>query len=229
MPSACAVVITSTHCVDGDPAARDDVADRLVEDLRRRAGQGAEARGLELAQVLADRQPGAHRAVQHFLRRERVDVQLRQRRRDRAREIDVVAAVELGRQPRLDAHLGSAEVPRFLGAPHDLLDRQEVALLLAVVATEGAEGAVLDADVREVDVAIHDVGDDVADLPLPQLVGDQGQRVEVAPVGAGERDAVLDRHLVAVEGPGEDRAKIARDPVERTEQATSDASVHGIP
>ncbi len=76
---------------------------------------------------------------------------------------------------------------------------------------------------------MHDVRHDVAGLSLPQLVGDQGQRVEVAPFGAGERDAVLDRHLVAVEGPGEDRAKIARDPVERTEHATSDASVHGIP
>jgi len=42
---------------------------------------------------------------------------------------------------------------------------------------------VLDADVREVDVAIDDVGDDVPGLPLPQLVGDQGQRVEIAALG----------------------------------------------
>ena len=158
-----------------------------------------------------------------------MDVQLRERRGDRAREIDVVAPVELRRQPRLDAHLGGAEIPRLLGAPHDLRDGQEVALFLPVVAAERAERAVLDADVREVDVAIDDVGDDVPGLPLPQLVGDQGQRVEVAPLGARERDAALDRHFVAVESPGEDRAEIARDPVERSEEATSDASVHGIP
>ena len=87
----------------------------------------------------------------------------------------------------------------------------------------------LDADVREIDVAIDDVRDDVARLALSQLVGDQGQRVEIAALGSCEGDAVLDRDFVAVEGPDEDRTEIARDPVERTEQATSDASVHGIP
>src|SRR5438132_930883 len=53
--------------------------------------------------------------------------------------------------------------------------------------------------------------------------------VENAALGAGERDAVLDRDLVTVEGLDEDRTELARDPVERTEQATSGASVHGIP
>src|SRR2546427_3916068 len=38
---------------------------------------------------------------------------------------------------------------------------------------------------------------------------------------ARERDAVLDGHLVAVERPGEDRAEVARDPVERGEETTS--------
>src|SRR5207244_7879090 len=99
----------------------------------------------------------------------------------------------------------------------------------AMGATERAEGAVLEADVREVAVAIDDVRHHVARLALPQLVGDQGQRVEIAALGARERDAVLDRDLVAVEGPDEDRTEIARDPVERTEQATSGASVHWIP
>src|SRR5262249_26917772 len=131
--------------------------------------------------------------------------------------------------PRLDADLGRAEIARLLRAPHHLRDRQEVALLLAVVSAERAERAVLDADVREVDVAIDDVGHDVARLPPPELVGDQGERVQIAALGAGERHAVLDRHLVTVEGPREDRAEIARDPVERAEHATSDASVHGIP
>ena len=67
-----------------------------------------------------------------------------------------------------------------LRAPHHLVDRQEVALLLAVVAAERAEAAVLDADVGEVDVAIDDVGDDVAGLAAAQLVGDEGEGGEVA-------------------------------------------------
>ena len=58
--------------------------------------------------------------------------------------------------------------------------RQEVALFLAVVAAERAEGAVLDADVGEVDVAVDHVGDDVADLLGAQLVGGGGDRGDVA-------------------------------------------------
>ena len=96
----------------------------------------------------------------------------------RAHQVDVEPAVELGGKAGLDAHLGRAELPRFAGAAHDLLGRQEVALFLAVVAAERAEGAVLDADVGEVDVAVHDVGDDVAGLPLAQLVGRGHQGVE---------------------------------------------------
>ena len=44
-------------------------------------------------------------------------------------------------------------------------------MLVPIGAAESAKTAVLDADVREVDVAIDDVGDDVADLSLPQFVG----------------------------------------------------------
>ena len=108
----------------------------------------------------------------------------------RAREIDVVAAVQLRRQPGLDADLGARRDPTPPRAPHDLLDGQEVALLLAVVAAERAEAAVLDADVGEVDVAVDDVGDDVADLAPAQLVGGEGQRrAGRGPRASGQRDA----------------------------------------
>jgi len=36
-------------------------------------------------------------------------------------EVDVVRAVELGRQPRLDAHLGGAHLPGLHGAADDFL------------------------------------------------------------------------------------------------------------
>jgi len=58
---------------------------------------------------VGDRQPRARRAVQDLLGRERVQVQAGHRPLDGATEVDVVAAVELGRQSRLDAHFGRAE------------------------------------------------------------------------------------------------------------------------
>jgi len=88
---------------------------------------------------------------------------------------------------------------------------------------------VLDADVGEVHVAVDDEGDHVADLAAPQLVGDERERLEVAAAGDGEDEAVLDGHLVAVEGAGEDAPGVARHPVEGGNEATSVASAHGCP
>ena len=166
--------MTSIHWSTVMRPARDDVADLLVEDLGRGAGQRAEPGLLQLAQVLLDRQPERASTPYSTSSGEKAwRCMLGQRRLDRAAEIDVEAAVELGRQPGLDADLGGAQLPGLLRAAHHLVDGQEVALLLAVVAAEGAEAAVLDADVGEVDVAVDDVGDDVARLPAAQLVGDE--------------------------------------------------------
>ena len=106
----------------------------------------------------------ADRPVKHLLRREAVDVDVRQFLLDGARQLDVVVALHLRRQARLDADLRRAHFPCLASAADDLCLRKVVPLLLAVRAAEGAEGAVLDADVREVDVAI----DDVASRHRPQ-------------------------------------------------------------
>ena len=182
-----------------DAPARDQVADLLVEDLRGGAGQGAQARLPQLRQVFADGKPRAHGAVQHFLGREGMDVHVGQGVLDGPREVDVVPAVELRGQPGLDADLGRPHIRRLLGAPDDLLDGQEVALLLAVVAAERTERAVLDAHVGEVDVAVHHVGDHLAHLAPAQLVGDQGYGVRVAALGARQGEGVVRGQLRAVQ------------------------------
>src|SRR3990172_6157596 len=143
-----------------------------------------------------------------------VEVHPGQRLLDGPAEVDVVAAVELGREPRLDADLRGAQVPRLLGAADHLRERQEVALLLPVVAAEGAEGAVLDADVREVDVAVHDVGGGVAYLPPPQLVGREAERVELAALDLGEAISLRHGQFGAVERARQDPAYLRLHPVE---------------
>ncbi len=152
-----------------------------------------------------------------------------QRSVDGAREVDVEAAVELRRQPGLDAHLAGAQVGRLARASHDLLERQEVTLLFPVIAAERAEGAVLDADVREVDVAVHHERDRVADLAAAQLVGGDAQREEVAAGRAREQVSVGDGDLAARERAVEDAADIARGAIERRAGATSVASIHAVP
>src|SRR5262249_23202714 len=83
---------------------------------------------------------------------------------------DVEIAVHLRRKPGLDAHFGRAEVPGLARAPQDLLRRQEIALFLTEIPAEGTEAAPFDADVREVDVAVHNVGDNLADALASQMV-----------------------------------------------------------
>ena len=227
VPVADALVLAEAR--GRDLSALTVVADVLIQDLGRAPGQRAEAGRAQLRQVFLDRQARAHGAVEHLLRRERVQVEVREPALDRAREVDVVATLELRWQPRLDAHLGRAEIAGLARAPHDLRDGQEVPLLLAMVAAERAEAAVLDADVREVDVAVDDERHRVADLPPPQLVGGERQRLEVAAGGAREEVALGDRHLGAVERPGEDVTHGSRDPVQRGVQATSVASAHACP
>src|SRR5262249_24822805 len=154
------------------------------------------------------------RAVENFFRRESVEVHLRQGRLDGAAEIDVVRAVELRGQTRLDAHFGGTHLPGFHGAAYHLVEGQEVAFLLAVVAGESAEGAVLDAHVGEVDVPVHHVSDDVTCLPAAHLVGHEGKRVQLTTLHLGETDALVHRELAALEGAAEDPPHVAVDPVQ---------------
>ena len=211
MPSRCAVVMTSVHWSTVMRPGAMLVAHRLVEYLRGRAGEGADARVAESAQVVLDGPARADRAVEHFLRREAVDVDIRQVGFQLAGQVDVEGAFHLGGQPGLDADLGRAEVRCLPCAADDLVEREEVALLLAEVAAERAEAAPFDADVGEVDVAVDDVGDAVAvDLPA-QFVRRGHQREEPRAVGLEEARALLHGDLAAFEGFREDAGDVSWD------------------
>ena len=94
----------------------------------------------------------------------------------RARDVDVVVAVEVGMDAALEAHLGRAALDRLDHAALHLLHLDEVGLPAQVererTLRERAEPALERADVRVVDVAVAHEGDLVADDLAPQLVGD---------------------------------------------------------
>src|SRR5262249_43322880 len=131
----------------GDAAGGDAGPHRVVEDLRAGPGQGAEARVLQLLEVGPDAHAGEPGAVLHLLRGEGVEVELGRGRLPRAAEVGVEVRVHARREAGLEADLGGAQVPGLDGAAHHLLAVEEVALLRAVVAGEGAERARLHADV----------------------------------------------------------------------------------
>ena len=106
-----------------DAAGGDAIAHGLDEDFSRRPGQAPDPGVLQPFEVLAHRAARAHRAVQHLLRREPVDVHTGQCRLDLPRQVDVERALHLGRQPGLHADLRCAQIRRLLGAADDLVQR----------------------------------------------------------------------------------------------------------
>ena len=150
----------------------------VVEDLRRRPRQRAQAERAQQLEVLLERKAQRLSALPDLERGEGVDVQVGQLRADRVHDRGVVVAGERRVDPALEADLGRAAVPRLARPPDDLLVRDEVRRAAQVrrqlPLREGAEAAAEVADVRVLDVP----RDDVADLVAADVAAE--------PVGGGE-------------------------------------------
>ena len=88
-----------------------------------------------------------------------------------AAKFDVMPTVHAGGEPGLNAHFAGAEVARFGGAPDDLFDGEKITFFGEMASAEGTKAALLDAHIGEIDVAIDDVADHVADGVGAQLIG----------------------------------------------------------
>src|SRR5215470_4693302 len=75
----------------------------------------------------------------------------------------VVPTVHAGRQTRLHTNFTGAQLVGFSGAADDFLSGEKIAFLGEMTAAKRAEAAGLDADIGEIDVAVDDIGYDVAD------------------------------------------------------------------
>ena len=195
--------------VDAEPLRRrhlvraDDPAHLVVQHLRGRSRQRAETQIAEPCEVLGEREVERCRALPDLERRERVHVDPGHGVLDRPDDVRVVVAREGRMDPALEADLGRAALPRLLGAPHDLLERDEIRGAAQVrrqlALREGAEAAAEVADVRVLDVPGHDVADLVAADLAAQAVGSSADACGLSPAGFEEtRDLVL-----AEVGPGE--------------------------
>ena len=106
-------------------------------------------------------------------------------------EVDVESTVGSRRQSGLYAHFRRADVARLCNAANDFVAIQEIALFGTVRSGKRAELTRLRADIREVHVAIDDVRDRVARLPVPELVGRSRQGNEIASRRSKKRHDVL--------------------------------------
>ena len=177
--------------VGGELALRQQPAHVVVEDLRGGARDRAQPARTALGEELAERDAELRAAVQDLHGAERVDVDIRYAGLHRVEEIEVEGAREVGMDAALHAHLGRAPAPRLLGPVGHLGKRQRVGLGIDLALRERAEAASDVAHVREVDVAVHDVGDVVADRLGAQVVGDPAERLERRALGAEQRERLL--------------------------------------
>ena len=154
-------------------------------------GQRGEAGFLQPQEVVAQRHVEAARAFGHLERGEPVHVDRGRDRLHRARDVDVVVAVEVGMDTALQADLGRAALDRLDDAALHLLHLDEVRLAPQVererALRERAELALERADVRVVDVAVADERDLVADDVAAELVGDLGDLHDLRTARAEQR------------------------------------------
>jgi hypothetical protein len=124
-----------------------------------------------------------------------VHVHVGELRFDRHEHVPIRERVHVGVDAALHADLGGAAGDRFLDLAEDHVHAVRVRVGLPALALERAELAVHEADVREVDVPVDDVGDVVADVLAPDGVGRAHDRDEVVALGAEERFGLVGREV----------------------------------
>ncbi len=207
---------------DLDPAVAaqlvraDDLADLVVEDLRRGAGHRAEARVDEPREQLFQRHARLLVGEVDLLGRERVDVQLRELTLERDQDVAVVRVVLARMDPALDAHLGGAARHRVARLHEQLFHRVIVRVGLVLVAREAAERAADVADVGEVDIAADHERNVVALVERARRVGGLDQRVEIRTGRTEQRDRVGVGELAALERAVEHRGDRGARPREKS-------------
>jgi len=81
----------------------------------------------------------------------------------------------------------------------DLIGSQEVGVGFAGAPAEGAEFASHEADIGEIDVAIHDIGDEIAHEFATQIIRGHQQAEQIVACSVGQQQGLLARDRGAVQ------------------------------
>ena len=118
---------------------------------------------------------------------------------DRAQQIAIVVRVQIAWQAPLHAHFARAQLPRFERTALNLFERVKISVLLARRAAEGAEATPDETDISEVDVAIDNVGDHIADAFAAHQVGSEDQGLHLVAASASKRQPFVEVKLATGE------------------------------
>jgi len=109
--------------------------------------------------------------VVNLRRRETVQLKARILRAQRAQKIFIPFDSKIRMQPTLHQHAGAAKRNGLVDFRANLIDGSDVSVGRAGPPIESAKGADYIADIRVINVAIDDVGDDVVEMTaLPNFI-----------------------------------------------------------
>ena len=135
-------------------------AHAVDQDFRAAAGHAVEAGGNQPLEHLRHRQLRETGQVDDFRRRQRVQLERGIALLDRAEQILVPRERQVGIVAALQQQLDPADRDSLVDLAEQLVESEDIAFRRSDRTIERAEVALGDADVRVVDVAIDDVGDD---------------------------------------------------------------------
>jgi len=172
--------------------ARDFVADFVVENFGAAAGDGIESGVPQAENGVADAEVAVFGDGDDLRCGVAVQMHLRKTLADAAQHFFVPVDLEVGMQAALHEHAGAAELNGFADFFVDGVEVENVTVFGGGAfqrAVEGAEGAVLGAEIGVVDVAVDDVGDHALGmLGAADGVGFHADADEV--VGVEEREGL---------------------------------------
>src|SRR5208283_925036 len=130
------------------------------------AGNGPQARRLEIADDLVQRLVEYFAEMNELARTEAVHVELRKLALHVRKQVQIPLLAKLGMVPPLQQNLRPAQRQRLLDLPVQLFHRDHVCVGVLLCAIESAELEIHVADVGVIDVPINDVGDDLVAAPV---------------------------------------------------------------
>src|SRR5208282_5495334 len=162
-------------------------------------GDGGEAGVAQARDGVAQGQRGKLGDVDDLRRGETMQVHLGETRAEGTQQILVPFDFQVGVQAALEQDSRAAERQHLVNLPANLFEGQDVALLRSHGAIEGAEGAILGAEVRVIDVAVDLVGGDARVVfQAADLLGGHAEAEEVVGFEPFESLLLGDRHRDSV-------------------------------
>ena len=200
MPRLCAVRMTSIHCRTFNLLGLRDLRTSSSRISAAVPGILPNPASFNIDQILAQRQARFFDAVRDFHGRIGMHMKFRQASLDGAKKFNVIVAVEIFREAALNAHFRGPTLDRLERLGNQRIRGMKISFRRIRPSAEPAKSAADDANVGEIQISVHYVGDAVADRAPAKLVRDFHQSQQVVPFDLGQRQSLIEAQIV----PGED-------------------------